>query len=123
MEDNQITEIIIGKSIEIHKELGPGMLESAYRECLFYELNKTGLSVIQELSQPIVYKEIILQKGYRIDLVVNNRIILELKCVEKLQPVHSAQILTYMKFGNYPIGLLINFHSRLLKNGIKRFVY
>tara|TARA_R110002050_G_scaffold104052_5_gene213273 strand:- start:39446 stop:39823 length:378 start_codon:yes stop_codon:yes gene_type:complete len=119
---NKITENIIGAAIEVHKALGPGLLESAYQECLFYELKSLGYSVKKEIAQPITYKDIKLDHGYRIDLLVENKIVIELKTVEKFTDVHSAQILTYMKLGDYPIGLLLNFHTKLLKNGIKRFI-
>jgi GxxExxY protein len=122
MSYDKITENIIGCAIEVHKALGPGLLESAYQECLYYELTAMGYSVLKEVSQPITYKEITLDHGYRIDLLVENKIVLELKTIEKFTEVHSAQILTYMKLGNYPLGLLLNFHTKLLKNGIKRFI-
>ena len=121
MEENKLTEIIIGKAIEVHKQLDPGLLESAYQECLFYELKNSGLTVIKEIALPIVYKEIKLDHGYRIDLLIENKVVIELKTVEFLNDVHTAQILTYMKLGNYNLGLLLNFHVKLLKNGIKRF--
>ncbi len=111
----------IGKAIEVHKVLGPGLLESAYQECLYYELINSGLNVTKEKPMPIIYKEVKLDHGYRIDLLVNNRIVIELKTVECFTDVHTAQILTYMKLGDFPLGLLINFHVKLLKNGIKRF--
>ncbi|MGY8910405.1 MAG: GxxExxY protein [Flavobacteriales bacterium] len=122
MGDNEITEKIIGAAIEVHRTLGPGLLESAYQECLIYELKSLGLKVKKELILPIIYKDLILEHGYRIDLLVENKIVLELKTVDKFTEVHSAQILTYMKLGNYPLGLLINFNTKLLKNGIKRFI-
>jgi len=122
MTDYEITSLIIGRAIEVHKILGPGLLESAYQECLFYELKKSGLTVIKEKPLPVIYKNIKLEHGYRIDLLVNNKFVVELKTVENFTDVHSAQILTYMKLGNFPIGLLINFHVKLLKNGIKRFI-
>ncbi len=118
---NKITQNIIGAAIEVHKALGPGLLESAYQECLFYELKAMGYSVQKEVSQPITYKDITLDHGYRIDLLVEN-IVVELKTVERFTEVHTAQILTYMKLGNYPLGLLLNFNTKLLKNGIKRFI-
>ena len=121
MENNELTGLIIGKAIEVHKALGPGLLESAYQECLFYELKGENLNVTKEKSLPIIYKEVKLDYGYRIDLLVENKIVLELKTVETFTDVHTAQILTYMKLGNFPLGLLINFHTKLLKNGIKRF--
>ena len=122
MEDNEITEKIIGAAIEVHRTLGPGLLESAYQECLIYELELVGLKVKKELILPIIYKNLILEHGYRIDLLVENKIVLELKTVDKFTEIHSAQILTYMKLGNHPLGLLINFKTKLLKKGIKRFI-
>lgn len=121
MDINKITEVIIGCSIEVHKVLGAGLLESAYEECLFFELQKAGLIVERQKPVPVVYKEIKLEYGYRIDLLVENTVVVELKTVEMFNPVHEAQILTYMKFSNKPIGLLINFNVTLLKNGIKRY--
>lgn len=122
MIDNELSKKIIGAAIEVHKALGPGLLESAYQECLLFELKSKGLKVEKELSLPIVYKDIKLDHGYRIDLLVENKIVIELKTVEAFTDVHFAQILTYLKLGNYPLGLLINFHTKLLKNGIKRFI-
>jgi GxxExxY protein len=121
MEENTIPEIIIGSAIEIHRQLGPGLLESAYRECLFYELSQAGLYVEKEKALPIIYKEVKLDHGYRLDLLVENKVVVELKTVEAFTDVHSAQVLTYLKLGNYKLGLLINFHVALLKHGIKRF--
>ena len=120
--DNELTQKIIGAAIEVHRSLGPGLLESAYQECLFFELKSIGLKVKKEIALPIIYKEVKLDHGYRIDLLVENKIVIELKTVENFTDVHSAQILTYMKLGDYPLGLLINFHTKLLKNGIKRFI-
>ncbi|WP_303317089.1 GxxExxY protein [Flavivirga abyssicola] len=119
---NNLTEKIIGAAIEVHRALGPGLLESAYQECLLFELKRLGLSTSKEIALPIIYKDIKLDHGYRIDLLVENKIVVELKTVETFSDVHFAQILTYMKLGNYPLGLLINFHTKLLKNGIKRFI-
>ena len=121
MEENQITEKIIGSAIEIHRHLGPGLLESAYQECLYYELTQAGLYVQKEKPMPVVYKKVKLDHGYRLDLLVENKIVVELKTVEAFTDVHTAQILTYLKLGNYKLGLLINFHVALLKHGIKRF--
>ncbi len=121
METNYITEKIIGCAIEVHRSLGPGLLESAYEECLMFELKKVGLSVEQQKPVPVVYKEIKLDCGYRIDILVENTVIIELKTVEAFNPVHEAQILTYMKFSKKEIGLLINFNVTLLKNGLKRY--
>ncbi len=122
MINNKLTEKIIGAAIEVHRTLGPGLLESAYQECLLFELKSLGLEVEKEKTLPIIYKDIKLDHGYRIDLLVENKIVLELKTVEFLTDVHTAQILTYLKLGNYPLGLLINFHTKLLKNGLKRFI-
>jgi hypothetical protein len=113
---------IIGLAIEVHKELGPGLLESAYQECLWYELKNSGLYVEKQKALPIIYKDIKLDHGYRIDLLVENKVVLELKTVEAFSDVHFAQIITYLKLGNYPLGLLINFDSKILKNNIKRFI-
>ena len=122
MEINDLTGEIIGCCIEIHRVLGPGMLESAYEECLAYELNKAGLLFERQKSIPIRYKEIDIEYGYRMDFVVENLVVVELKSVEAISPVHTAQILTYMKFAKKDAGLLINFNVSLLKNGIKRFL-
>ncbi|MFN4253999.1 MAG: GxxExxY protein [Saprospiraceae bacterium] len=122
MEDyNKLTEIIIGRAIEVHRLLGPGLLESAYRKCLAHELRQAGLTVEEEKPLPVVYKDIQLDQGYRLDILVNGRIVLELKSIDAIAPVHSAQMLTYLKFGGYPLGLLINFNVTLLKEGLKRF--
>lgn len=121
MEVNKLTEKIIGLAIEVHRHLGPGLLESAYQECLYYELKEAGLLVEKEKKLPIEYKEISLDQGYRIDLLVENQLVLEIKTVETFTDVHKAQILTYMRLGNYNTGLLINFNTKLLSKGIKRF--
>lgn len=122
MDRNEITKRIIGCAIEVHKNLGPGLLESAYEECLSYELIKNGLKIQRQQPTPVVYKEIKLECGYRIDIIVENSVVLELKVVDCIIPVHEAQILTYMKFSDKTLGLLINFNVTVLKNGIKRFV-
>lgn len=122
MEINEITHWIIGCAIEVHKALGPGLLESAYEECLVYELQKAGLLVLRQKPVPVIYKEIHLEQGYRIDLLVESLVVVELKSVEILNPVHEAQILTYMKFAEKKIGLLINFNVLVLKDGIRRFI-
>ena len=119
---NDLTDKIIGCAIEVHRTLGPGLLESAYQQCLFYELREQGIWVEKEISLPITYKEIKIDHGYRIDSLVENKIVIELKTVEKFTDVHSAQILTYMRLGEYSTGLLINFNSKLLKDGLKRFI-
>lgn len=117
---NQITERIIGCSIEVHKALGPGLLESAYEECLCYELSQAGLSFQRQVKLPISYKEVRLDCGYRIDLVVKDLIVVEIKAVERIIPVFEAQLLSYLKLSGKPLGLLLNFHVPVLKNGIKR---
>ena len=121
MDVNKITESIIGCAIEVHKSLGPGLLESAYEECLFFELQKAGLFIERQQPVPVVYKEIKLECGYRIDLLVEKTVVVELKTVDTFNPLHEAQILTYMKFANKSLGLLINFNVVLLKDGIKRY--
>ena len=123
MNANEITKKIIGCAIEVHKILGPGLLESAYEACLFYELQKEGLRVERQKPVPMIYKEIKLDCGYRMDIIVEDCVIIELKTVDAIIPVHEAQILTHMKFAKKSIGLLINFNVTLLKNGIRRFVY
>lgn len=122
MVPNILTEKIIGCAIEVHKNLGPGLLESAYQECLFYELKKAGLEVIKEKPMPIVYKEIKLETGYRMDLLVEDKVVLELKTVESFTKAHLAQVLTYLRLGNYELGLLLNFNVTKLTNGIKRVI-
>jgi GxxExxY protein len=122
MKENEISKIIIGCAIEVHKQLGPGLLESAYQECLYYELKKKGLNIKKEKAMPIVYKDIKLDHGYRIDLLVEEKVVIEIKTVEFFTDVHIAQVLTYLKLGNYKLGLLINFHVSLLKNGLKRVI-
>ena len=121
MELNDITKKIIGCAIEVHRNLGPGLLESAYEECLIFELIKLGLNTERQKPVPVVYKDIKLDYGYRIDILVEKLIIVELKVVDAINPVHEAQILTYMKFSRKSIGLLINFNVTVLKNGIRRF--
>ena len=118
---NTLTGQIIGAAIEVHRHLGPGLLESAYETCLAYELTQRGLHVSRQKALPVVYKQIKLEQGYRIDLLVENLVIVELKVVEALTDAHEAQLLSYLKFSGCPIGLLINFYVRLLKDGIKRY--
>ncbi|OUD36172.1 GxxExxY protein [Flavobacterium sp. FPG59] len=113
---------IIGLAIEVHRQLGPGLLESAYQQCLFYEIKKAGFKVEKEVMLPIIYKEIKIDHGYRIDLLIEDKLVVELKTVESFTSVHFAQILTYLKLGQYPLGLLINYNSKILKNNIKRFI-
>ena len=122
MEINQITEKIIGCAIEVHKNIGPGLLESAYEECLAFDLQNTGLKVERQKAVPVIYKEIKLDCGYRIDILVEDTVVVELKTVDSINPVHVAQILTYMKFAKKRIGLLINFNVTLLKKGLYRYI-
>ena len=119
---NEITEKITGCAIEVHRHLGPGLLESTYEACLLYELEKTGLDVKKQVGLPLVYKEINLEIGYRMDFWVEDAVVIEIKSVEALTDVHTAQVLTYLKLSNSRIGLLINFNVLRLKDGIKRFI-
>ncbi len=120
MNENELSNIIIGCAMEVHKQLGPGLLESAYKECMYYELKNLKLDVQKEKALPIVYKEVKLDHGYRIDLLVNNKVVIEVKTVDFFVEVHTAQLLTYLKLGNYKLGLILNFYVSSLKNGIKR---
>ena len=119
---NRLTEMIIGAAIEVHRQMGPGLMESVYEECLCYELNQLGLQFRRQLQLPILYKGIKLDCGYKMDLVVEDLIVLELKTVDRLIPVHSAQLLTYLKLSGKKVGLLLNFNEPVLKKGIKRLV-
>lgn len=122
MTENEISTKIIGLAIDVHKVLGPGLLESAYKESLFYMINKHGLKVEKEKVMPLVFEEIKLDCGYRIDLLVENKLVIEIKSVDSLNDIHLAQTLTYLKLGNYKLGLLINFNEILLKKGVRRIV-
>jgi GxxExxY protein len=122
MNENELSKKIIGSAIEIHKALGPGLLESAYKECLYYRLIKEGLLVEKEKPMPLIYDGIRLDCGYRIDLLVENKVVIEIKSVEALNEVHLAQTLTYIKLAKYKLGLLINFNVSYLSQGIKRLV-
>ena len=121
MLDNEITQHIIGAAIEVHKQLGPGLLESAYEECLCHELTARKMIFERQKPVPLVYKEAKLDCGYRLDLLVEGRIVVELKAVDGLGPIHEAIILTYLKLSGHKLGLLINFNVSLLKDGIRRF--
>jgi|SRR5690348_17144339 len=114
------TEPIIGAAIEVHKQLGPGLLESTYEECLCHELNLRGIQFQRQLDLPVLYKGLKLDCGYRLDLLVEDRVVVELKAVEQILPVHEAQLLTYLHLAHKPVGLLINFNVPLLKDGIRR---
>lgn len=120
MTENQLAEGIIGCAIEVHQALRPGLLESAYQECLYYKIKPLGLKVEREVAIPIIYKEVKLDHGYRMDLLAEGRVVIELKTVEELTDVHLAQILTYLRLSNYNLDLLINFYVSLLKYGIRR---
>lgn len=120
MTENELSKIVFDCALKVHRALGPGLLESAYEECLYYELKKSGLDVVKQKPLPLVYEEVKLDIGYRIDLIVENRLILEIKSVETLNDVHFAQLLTYLKLTDCRLGLLINFNVVLIKNGIKR---
>jgi GxxExxY protein len=122
MEINKITQEILDSAFKIHTSLGPGLLESAYRTCLVYELNKKGLKTEVEKPLPLIYEEVKMECGYRIDILVENKVVIELKCVEAFRDVHTAQLLTYMKLSDCSVGLLLNFYTKSLKEGIKRFV-
>ena len=113
---------VIGHAIEVHRTLGPGLLESVYEECLCFELSAAGIKFERQVPLPIIYKSVRLQCGYRMDIVVDGRLVVEVKTVEKLLPVHDAQLLTYLKLGGLPTGLLLNFHAPVLRDGIKRLV-
>jgi GxxExxY protein len=122
MTDNEITREIIGAAMEVHKRLGPGLLESAYEECLSHELCLRNLRVERQRGIPVVYKEVKLDCGYRLDLLVEGRIVVELKSIEGLAPIHEAIILTYLRLSGHKIGLLINFNVTVLKDGVRRFI-
>lgn len=122
MIENEISEKIIGCSIEVHKSLGPGLLESAYLECLYYELQKAGLKVEKQKPLPLIYKEVKLDAGYRLDLIVENKVVVEIKSIDCLNDIHVAQVLTYLKLSGCKLGLLVNFNVLRLTDGLKRLV-
>jgi GxxExxY protein len=122
MEVNKITEIIIGSAIKVHRALGPGLVESTYAACVSYELIQAGLNVKQQIPLPLVYKEIHMEIGYRLDLLVEEEVVVEIKSVEAVTDVHTAQVLTYIKLSNAKVGLLMNFNVLKLTDGIKRLV-
>jgi GxxExxY protein len=121
-DNDLLTEKVIGLAIGVHRQLGPGLLESAYEECLCYELAEANFVFRRQVVLPIVYKSVRLDCGYRLDVVIENRLILELKAVERLLPIHEAQVITYLRRSSIPIGLLLNFNSVVLKHGIRRLV-
>jgi GxxExxY protein len=122
MTENEISKIIVDCALKVHRALGPGLLESSYEECLFYEIGKRNLKVEKQKALPLIYEEVKLNIGYRSDLIVEDIVIIELKSVEKINDVHLAQVLTYLKLSECKLGLLINFNVALIKHGIKRVV-
>ena len=122
MIENEIAKVIVDCALRVHRELGPGLLESTYEACLYYELTQAGLTVESQKALPVVYNEVKLDCGYRIDLFVENKVVVEIKSVDALNDIHLAQILTYLKLSRCKLGLLINFNVKLLKHGIRRVV-
>ncbi|GJQ21716.1 MAG: hypothetical protein HBSIN02_20710 [Bacteroidia bacterium] len=120
---NKLSNLVIGAALDVHRALGPGLLESAYEECLWFELRTLNLLVDRQKPVPVVYRDVKLECGYRIDLLVENQIIVEVKAIEAILPVHEAQVLTYLRFSGKRLGLLINFNVKLLKNGLRRFIF
>lgn len=122
MNENELANKVIGIAIEVHRHLGSGLLESAYKECMYYKLTKAGLWVEKEKPMPLIYEEVKLDCGYRIDLLVENKLVVELKSVDALNDIHLAQTLTYLRIGHYKLGVLMNFNVIMLKDGIKRVI-
>lgn len=122
MDIEKIFKTVLDCSFQVHTALGPGLLESAYEECLYYEIQQSGLNVLMQVGLPLVYKEVKLDAGYRIDLLVENKVIIEVKSIESLADIHLAQILTYLKLSGCKLGLLVNFNVSHLKDGIKRVI-
>ncbi len=122
MTENELSKIVFDAALKVHQNLGPGLLESAYEECLFYELNKTGLFVQKQKPLPLIYEDVKLEVGYRVDIMLENKLIVEVKAVDAFNDVHLAQVLTYLKLSNCKLGMLINFNVALIKTGIKRVV-
>jgi len=120
--DRDLTERVIGLAIDVHRHLGPGLLESAYEECLCFELDQAGIEHRRQVPLPVVYKDVRLDCGYRMDIVVGRQLIVEIKAVDRIMPIHEAQILTYLRLSGHKIALLLNFNSVVLKNGLRRFV-
>ena len=121
-ETDSITQANIGAAIQVHKTLGPGLLESAYEACLVYDLGELGYKVEKQKPLPLIYKSVILDCAYRLDLLVEDKVVVEIKAVDQVMPIHQAQVLSYLKLSGYKVGLLINFNVQLLKNGIQRIV-
>jgi GxxExxY protein len=122
MEMNNLTKICIGSAFEVHSKLGPGLLESAYKECLFYKIKKSGLIVRKEVPIPLLFEDVNLECGYRIDILVENSLVLEIKAVDQFNPIFMAQVLTYLRIGNFHLGLLLNFNVIHMREGIKRII-
>ena len=122
MTENEISSLIIGAAIEVHKQLGPGLLENSYQACLAYELMNKGLKIKEQVALPVIYKDVKLDAGYRIDILVEDKVIIEIKSVEELADIHTAQLLTYLRLNQTKLGLLINFNSVKVIDGIKRIV-
>ena len=122
MSENELSKIVFDCALKVHQTLGPGLLESAYEECLYFELKKTGLRIEKQKPLPLIYEEIKLEIGYRLDIIIENKLILEIKSVDALNEIHFAQLLTYLKLTNCKLGLLINFNVNSIKNGIRRVV-
>jgi GxxExxY protein len=120
MDENSLSNLVINRAIKVHQNLGPGLLESSYQECLFYELGQAGLFVEKEKALPLIYEEVKLECGYRIDIFVERKLVLEIKAVDAINDMHLAQVLTYLKLSNCKLGLLLNFNVLLMKNGIRR---
>ena len=120
--ENEIAKTVFESGLQIHKTLGPGLLESAYEECLYFDLVNAGLEVEKQKSLPLIYKEIKLDAGYRVDFLIENKVIIEIKSIETLHPIHTAQVLTYLKLSNCKLALLINFNVLLFKDGVKRII-
>ncbi|RTL57277.1 MAG: GxxExxY protein [Sphingobacteriales bacterium] len=122
MTENELAKMVFDAGLKVHKALGPGLLESAYEECLYYELAKLGLLVEKQKGLPLIYEEVKLEVGYRVDLMIENKLIVQVKSVEALNDIHLAQVLTYLKLSNCKLGLLINFNTLLFKDGVKRVI-
>ena len=122
MTENDIAKMVFNSALKVHKALGPGLLESAYEECLFYELQKSGINVEKQKPLPLIYEDVIMEVGYRVDIMIENKFIIEVKSVDAINDVHLAQILTYLKLADCKLGMLINFNVTLIKNGIKRVI-
>ena len=122
MTENDISKIVFDAALRVHRSLGPGLLESAYEECVYFELQKSGLKIEKQKPLPLIYEEVHLEIGYRVDIMIENKFIIEIKAVETLNDVHMAQILTYLKLSGCKLGMLINFNVDLIKNGVKRVI-